>query len=139
MPSWQVVGLFCEDIREEKTGVDTLVGILPDNLNVTVMPGLLPKLCVYLRIHIDVNADVRSITAVLRLPPSTDKSLGGFESHFIKETQEDSRKKGAPLAGFIIKAVGGAMNIPAPGRLLAIVKINDEEVVCGSLNIQKAP
>ncbi len=138
MSDWNVVGLFCEDIREEKTGVHTLVGVFPDNLNVSELPGMMPKLCIYVRFHLDVNADVRSITAMLRFPTS-EQSLGGFDPDLIKKTQEDSRKKGTPLAGLILKGISGPIKIPGPGRILAIAKVNDDEIVCGSLNIQKAP
>lgn len=138
MPPWQAVGLFCEDIREEKSGQDTLVGILPDNVNLTKIPGVIPKLCLYVRVHVDLEADITAIVASLRFPDGTEQSLGSFDSDFIKKTQKEAREKGAPFAGFIAKGIGGPLNVSVPGQILAIAKIDNEEVVCAFVNIQKS-
>jgi hypothetical protein len=58
------VCIFCEDIREEKSGQDTIVGTLPDNLLINPPPpklqdakALMPKLGMYLRINLLADQD----------------------------------------------------------------------------------
>ena len=43
MTAVNVMALFCEDIREEKDGVVSLIGIIPDNVNVDVNMSALPS------------------------------------------------------------------------------------------------
>jgi hypothetical protein len=35
----RVIGVFCEDAREEKSGQFSLIGLLPDNVNFSGSPG----------------------------------------------------------------------------------------------------
>ena len=51
--------ILCEDIRDERSGTETLVGVLPDNVAIRGPRGVMPKLAVYLRIQIDDAVDVR--------------------------------------------------------------------------------
>jgi hypothetical protein len=43
----RAMGVFCDDIREEVQGMHSLVGIYPDNVNVPVVPRMMPKLGLY--------------------------------------------------------------------------------------------
>jgi len=52
MADFSAIAIFCDDIRAEKAGTDTIVGVLPDNINVPDMPGIFPRLAVYIRLHI---------------------------------------------------------------------------------------
>jgi len=138
MRDWNAVCLFCEDVREEKHG-DTLLGIFPDNINVTAIPSAMPKLGVYVRIHINVDSKIQSISAKLRTSTGEEMPFGGFDAAKIKNTLAESSQKGAPTAGFIIR--GTAVNFPikTAGRSSMLVKIDDEEIICGSMNFQVGP
>ena len=135
---WNIVGLFCEDIREEKTG-HTLLGIFPDNMNVASLPGALPKLGIYIRCHIDPLLEIKSLSAKLRFVDGEETQLASFDEATIKKTQADTREKGTPLAGFIMLAVAMMVQIKAAGRLLVIVNVGDTEILAGSLNIEVDP
>src|SRR5258708_7688413 len=92
-----IVGLFCEDIPEEKTG-HTIIGIFPDNMNVAALPGALPKLGIYIRCHIDPRAKIKNLSAKLRFANGEEIPLASFDEAAIKKTQAETRDKGTPLA-----------------------------------------
>jgi hypothetical protein len=134
MRSWHAVGLFCEDIRQERNG-QSLMAIWPDNLHVPAVPSTLPRIAVFIRIHVDPLADVGSISAVLRLFDGSENSIGGFTEENVKDTQKVSRDSDLPWAGFMLSAVAFGFPINSTGKLFLIVRVGDEEVVCGTLNI----
>lgn len=138
MRDWNAVCLFCEDVREEKNG-DTLLGIFPDNVNLPVIPTAFPKLGVYVRIHAVVNSKIQSISAKLRTANGEEIPFGSFDEEKIKETFARSEKQGAPTSGFIIRGTAAPFGVLAAGRILMLVKVNDEEIICGSLNLQVVP
>jgi len=133
-----IIGLFCEDIREEKTG-HTIIGIFPDNANVPSVPGALPKLGVYIRCHIDPRAKIKSLSAKLRLADGEEIQLAAFDEAAIKKTQAETRQKGTPLAGFIMIAVALRVKVTEAGRMLAIVNVGGTDVLAASLNLQLDP
>jgi hypothetical protein len=45
--------------------------------------------------------------------------------------------KARPYAGFVASAIASPLAISEPGRILAIVTIDDEEIVCAGLNVHK--
>jgi hypothetical protein len=138
MKGWTAIGVFCEDIREEKSGTETLVGVLPDNMG-TDFPAVLPKLCVYIRVHVSIDIEYKMISARMTLLDKRDQSMGSFDANFIKQTQAESRKNGASFSGFIFRALAAIFPIAGPGRLVLTAKVDDEEIVCGSLNIASPP
>jgi hypothetical protein len=138
MPDFSAVGLFCEDIREEKTGQDTLVGILPDNMTVQV-GAIIPKLCLYVRIHIDPGTELSPVS--LRVLAPNDDLLGTneFGADLVRETREKALAKAAPITGLISKLIWLGFRIREPGRLRALLRVGDEEILCGALNLQITP
>jgi hypothetical protein len=131
-----VVGLFCEDIREEKFGSDILIGIMPDNLVVPAVPSALPKLGFYVRANIPVNTAIKSISVKVKLIDGNEMELGRFDESMIEKDREGAIKKGAPILGLIFRAMVAPAHIPKYGRILILAKIDDDEFVCGSLNVQ---
>lgn len=69
--------LFCEDIREEAKGTETLVGILPASLSVSSMPLNFLKLCVYARLKIPKAWDKGPILCFLSFLLGDDETLIG--------------------------------------------------------------
>jgi hypothetical protein len=133
-----IVGLFCEDVREEKTG-HTVIGIFPDNVNVPALPGALPKLGVYVRCHLDPRAKIKNLSAKLRLADGEEIQLASFDEATIKKTQAEAREKGTPIAGFIMIAVAMMVKVKEAGLMLAIVNVGGTEVLAASLNLQVEP
>ena len=61
---FSAIALFCEDIREEKSGQYAIAGILPDRLNVKRLPTVLPKLGIYLRFHLNTASKFRTTSLI---------------------------------------------------------------------------
>ncbi len=138
MDNYSVVALFCDDIRSEASGQDTIVGVLPDNVAFTKYPAALPKLAVYVRIHLRTATPPKSISNKLVGPEGVVIIENTVEQHLITKTLADSQRDGAPHSGIISRFVLAPFPVTAPGRLQVITTIDGEEVVAGALNL-KAP
>jgi len=133
-----VMALFCEDIREEVAGTFTIVGTMPDNLNLLSLPGVLPKLCVYIRVQYQPDADLRGLTARL-IPIEGDPiSLGGMEESVVKAALEAAKENGR-MSGLIMRAYIGGFAVNKPGLLQVEVDVGGETYLAGMLNIQNNP
>lgn len=108
-----VMALFCEDIREEKGDVVTLVGILPDNVAVEdPSPGSegrksLSKLCIYIRISFDPETEIGTPLLWLIMPDGTRIQMGQIESALGEKSRSESRTRGNILAGVIARITAG--------------------------------
>jgi hypothetical protein len=135
-----VICLFCEDIRVEHNEMNTLVGILPDNLALPALPAMMPKLGVYVRINIDASIDPGAMEIVLSVPGRESRiHLGSIQQGLIDKARQQAQAKGSPLAGFISRAVLSPFEILQEGRIRALAIIRGEQVLCGGLNIELKP
>jgi hypothetical protein len=130
-----VVSIFCEDIREEKTGQDTIIGILPDNMLIPHIPGALPKLCVYVRVHLDIENSPQIISASLLNSDGAELALQTWEKSVIDKAFSDAKANAMPVVGLVLKAVMGPFPISAIGKIVSKLRIDDVEFVGGALNL----
>ena len=139
----QVLTLFCEDVREEKSGTDTLLGVFTDNLRIGIpqepMEGHaagLQRLGIYTRILATVDEPSKALQLAIRRPDGTEFNVSdGFTAEFIENAREDAKRSGSPVFGLIIRAIAAPFLIPNPGRHLAVVKYGDQEMISGILNL----
>jgi hypothetical protein len=132
-----VIALFCDDIREEKIGTVSVIGIYPDNINVPKVPLALPKCGIYTRISFPVNNEPPERIALLLVhADGTEVPLTILNTELIKKARSEAQAKGAPKAGLISTALLVPFEIKKEGRINVIAKIDDEDVVCGTLNVQ---
>jgi hypothetical protein len=136
---YSAISLFCEDIREEKAGTVTIIGIYPDNITVESTPFNFAKLAVYTRINFPV-AGVLPKAIALRLIGTDGKEipLASFDQALIAKAQKESLDKGATNAGLIGSAVLVPLPVRQAGRMNVIARIDDQDYVCGTLNVQLA-
>lgn len=132
------ISLFCEDIREEKSGTVTIVGVLPDNLSIPSLPSLMPKLCIYTRIHIAPKSSQDQIVAKIRLSDGAEHIIGEADQGLIAKARQDGIDANVPIFGIILTAILSPFPVLSAGRLLVIVAAGDEEIISGQLNIQAA-
>jgi hypothetical protein len=130
------VALFCSDVREEKGNTVTIVGVLPDNLNVPKLPGALPKLCVYVRIHVVVDCDPGALYSRLVMD---GKEIGRIDvqSTVVATVRAKSKASGKAYAGLISTFVMAPLAIAKPGLMEALVTARGNEIVAGSLYINE--
>ena len=133
---FSIITLFCEDIREEKSGQDTLVGILPDNLVVAAIPGRLPKLGIYVRIHLE--REDNPITMKIRVTIPQGNPVEMNLDDVLRAAKQYAEKEGLPFAGIVAKGLISPVPIQATGKIEAIAEIDGMEYICGILTITQA-
>jgi hypothetical protein len=142
----QAIGIFCEDIREEKSGQFTLVGLLPDNIVITGPPAnqppsdilhqaIIPKLGLYVRIHMDPTDDPGPIAVSLTLPNETRLDIGNISDEVVKTSKQQARDNGLSIAGILHHAVIQGFVIAQAGKIRAILEMKGQEHTCAILNV----
>jgi hypothetical protein len=145
----QVVGVFCEDIREEKSGQSTLIGIMPDNINVPTPPqpvegrvprGFIPKLGLYVRINIEADDEPGPMTLKLIFPGGTEQPLGDISAEIIAKSKAEAIARNLPIAGILSSAVLSPFISPGgPGLITAVLDTEKGRHVCAVLNMLVEP
>lgn len=141
MTPLSIIGLFCEDIREESGEVLTLVGLLPDNINARKPQNIsggainapfsqskfLNKLCVYVRANFDPDDPIRAIKLAIVFPDGQEVSLGETPPETMVKAKADAKAKSLPLAGIIMRAAMGGFKLQKDGGLIRLEATIDEE------------
>jgi len=132
------VALFCDDIREEKSGAITLVGIMPDNVEVPSIPGALPRLAIYVRVHLKVELPPEPIEFFLTFTDGAQHKITEFSRELIETTTRDAVRGGNKLAGLFSNVLVATFPVPVPGRAFVTLKRGGEIEVIGGLNFVTA-
>lgn len=129
----QTISIFCEDLRDEVAGSLSLIGVMPDNVEVASADGALPKLIVYTRINLSVDEEIEEITCFLRTSNGEDVAHSIFPVEQIKEAFDQAKSQGNVIAGLVSRIQ--ASPFPArPGRVLSITRYRGDEYISGTLN-----
>jgi hypothetical protein len=133
------VALFCDDIRDEVNNTATIVGVMPDNLMVTAIPGALQKLALYVRCHIDVVATIDSpLHIFLQQTDGSRHLLQEIPLEFLNTQKNNTAANGLPFIGLFSRFTFSQFVIPTPGTVSVIVRIGGQETVCGVLKARQA-
>jgi hypothetical protein len=132
---YSVIGLFCEDIRQEKDGRDMLIGIFPDNIKVSNIPGTFGKICLYTRFHVSTEYEPKSMFIEFIAPDGTKMLKHDIPNDLIAQTYDDARAKKQPLVGFVSRAQIGPLSVQTAGRFEIMATIDDDTILAGLLNI----
>ena len=82
---------------------------------------------------------IKKITGTLRLLDGQNINLANFDEKFIREQKEICRRQSNPIVALISKALASPFNIQKVGRMVLNVKGDDEERLCGTLNVEIVP
>ena len=143
MPAFSAVAIFCEDIREEKSGQDIIIGTMLDNVHVQGLAnppaGALPMLArlgTYLRIHFPTEgAEPKEVSAKLIDAHGALMTHTTWPNAIIQKAFSDSKTNQMPLVGLIMKAIVGPLPIAAPGKITVVVTVDGQELIAGAVNI----
>jgi hypothetical protein len=138
MPKHAVMGLFCDDLRMERNGQETIVGVFPDTVNVPYVPGVLSKFCVYVRFHLDTNNRPGTIKLKINSPDEIEHPEIEVEKEVIEKAYSDAEKNGQPFAGVISRTIISPFPFNQTGRIEVIVSIDNEEQICASMSVKIA-
>lgn len=128
------ISLFCEDIREEVGGQFTLVGILPDNIEVSSVPGSIPKLGIFTRINIPTGRIPPQLAVKILAQDGSVLVVNSIDPVLISKTISEAIDKGAPFTGIVSRVMGGNIPVISTGRISAIVEIDGNQIESGFLN-----
>lgn len=129
--------MFCDDIRDEKSGMKTIVGIYSFEMRVDSFPYQFPKLCAYLQFLYSVENPIKSFSLkiksgddlIIEHPATID-----FVDDSLKKTMEEGRGTSAMFTSVELRAV----DIDEPCTLIAIVEIDGVEYEANRLKIAQA-
>lgn len=145
MPFLNAMAIFCEDIREEKNDIITLIGLLPDTVELespsqpapdNSVAVLVNKLCVFVRINFDPDMELSVSGLRLVLPEGEIISMGQFDPDLITKAKTDSKAKGNPIAGIIFRAVMSGFRPPI-GPIRVEAEINSETHLLSALMFKR--
>lgn len=136
--NFSAVTIFAEDLREERSGTETMIGILPDNVNVPQFPFAFPKMAMYTRIVVDHDFEVEPIKIYIKVNDS-EVSLGEIEVALIDKALADSKEAGSPITGLISRAISVPFAVQQASRILVSARTSKHSVTTGTLRIQLAP
>lgn len=139
MSQVSVITIFCEDVRQEKSGAETLIGVMPDNVNLTQIPGNLAKLAIYTRISFPSDYNLGPVTISISTPWKDEQVLTVLDENFVSTAISDAKQKSGPLVGLISRAVSAPFVVNSAGRVKVFAKIGDRKILSGSLNFALAP
>lgn len=131
-----IIAVFCDDIREEVRGTFSVIGVMPDNLQVDGVPGVIPRLAVYVRAHFDPHQQYSGFTVRLAFPNGQTLDIHQADAESVRKLQSDALAKDNPNVGLVIRAVYSPAPIPQTGRInILYIQEGEEPIICGSLNI----
>lgn len=141
-------GLFCEDIREETSGSHTIVGVMPDNINLQGQEGLklpdgdkgkllFPKMGFYVRVNLEASAPApKQIVAAASFPGHGIMPLGILGSEAIERAFAEAHSNKTPFVGVVFKAVVAPLTVTESGIATLHLNVDGEEQMCGTLNVR---
>lgn len=127
------IALFCDSVRPEVEGTETVTGILPDNIVVPRLPVTVPRLSIYYRLHIPVDEYFNKIETSLQVPDGTEHALTDVDMELISRTRDEAADAGSGYFGLILRAQMVPFRLDFEGRYLALLKVDGSPRVCGSL------
>lgn len=129
-----VVAVFCSDVRTEKGGTETIVGVYPDRVNLPQIPGAFAQMAIYVRMHLRTTYRPVEITTRIVLPDGSELERSSMAQSLMEQTRQKAIERGAPLMGLIAKFQVAPLRITQEGRILAIVSVDGEDIIAGALH-----
>ena len=101
------------------------------------MPARLTKLAIYVRISVDPYVDAMPMPLRLVFPNAEEKRGNEINTELLASAQADARKTGVSRATAICRIVMQAFPVISYGQMKAVLRSDDGEVVCATLNFQE--
>jgi hypothetical protein len=134
--NFQAVTFFCEDVRPEVAGSESLIGVLSDNVNVADFPMIFPKIAVYTRVTFDIDYDPEEISIFLHANGKED-AIGVIDIDLISKAIHDAKANGSPISTIISRAIAAPFPIEKSGRILVYLRTSKKEMITGTMNLEK--
>jgi hypothetical protein len=135
---------FCEDVRREASGKETLIGIAADIMRFPKFPARTRRIQVYYRIRFQVGREYNQIIIPTLewdgKPVEAESPSDPFPLDMIRHSMIDAEKRKLPYV-----TAGGRvllhepLPIEKPSQLLAFLKVGDDKMLCGALTFVQRP
>ena len=133
--SMMALSLFCEDIRQELAGTETLVGVMSDQINIIGKPALIAKIGIYTKIYFpfddvpeSITIDVYGVDGNIIISNNCDKNV-------LAESINSAKSANSDRVGMKVLFVIGGIQISNSGEMKVVIRINNVHLVSGSLVI----
>ena len=138
---FSAISLFCEDIREEKAGTVTVLGILPDNLNLHRKSDeseypLIPRLAIYTRVAYPTSDPPEALQIVLLQTNGIEVSLSGFSLDAMRGYIKEAQETGKPIVGLVGRSIASPFIVSNDGRMIVEVRSETQKVIAGTMNVR---
>ncbi|WCT75926.1 DUF6941 family protein [Novosphingobium humi] len=132
-------GIFCEDVREEKSGGTTIVGATLDNVYLPGFPGMLAKFALFARLNLPLDAQAHAAHIYITMPDGNRVLVGHVPEDAVATAIEDARRNEAPFAGIITHMIAAPFPLDKPSRVTADLTYGDEQFILGFVNFRQGP
>lgn len=134
------VTICCEDVREEKPPLISLIGIMPDNLVIGEFPAALPRIAFYTRIVFTPDFSPKNpVRIMIRVPGAPEEfetqEIGALTLAVIDEAKQSV----TGLCSAFSYAAAVNFLVPEAGHLTVYLDVDGEELVTGILNLTLPP
>jgi hypothetical protein len=135
--------LFCEDVRREASGKETLIGVMADVMTFPAFPARVRRIQVYFRIRFEVGKKYNQIivpTLEWDGKPVDRDSPEPLPVEMIERSLIGAEKRKLSYATAAIRVrLDEPLPVQSPGKILAILNIGDEKMLCGALTFAERP
>lgn len=126
--------LFCEDIRDEAGGSDSLIGVMPQGIIVPTFPFTAHKIGIYARLQVSRHWDKGAIVCGVQMPNSFVRDLsviGRVELEKIASTTDAAYE----TLGITLTSVG-SYNFSQAGTMSVFLNYQDVQVLIAQLRVE---
>jgi hypothetical protein len=136
-------GLFCEDIRREGGGKETLIGVMTETIQVAKFPASFRRLACYFRIRLDVansydlplSVDLETTDGEIK-----NENMDPAPAEMIERTLVRARKRGAPYGTIFARVrISEPVDFSGPAKIYAYIRYGEEKLLCGFLSVIERP
>ena len=131
------IALFCDSVRQEKSGSESIIGVMSDNVNIAKVPSLIPRVSLYVRLQIDRDVDPNPIKILLSTPDGREEPIMDVDPTTVDKSRESARERDKPFGGVVCRVEMAPFHVPTYGRLGVIVQTKTERIIAGTLAFLK--
>lgn len=116
--SVQASAFFCEDVRDEVTGMHSVIGVFPDHIHLTAGAGILPKLTVYVRLLIPAGEPVGELAVIVLGLGGEELAVSHPDETLVQKIQSDAKTLGVEYGGLNTRFAISPFKVPQEGSLV---------------------
>jgi hypothetical protein len=132
---FSVTALFCEDIRPETSGQETLVGLLGDGIEVNSLPAMIPKLSFYIRANFAMGFELNALSFDLVSPSGHVIFTNHVEKSLIEESYSEAKAKEMLTVGIKTYSTFSPFPITEAGFYKLNSSVNEETRMTSYLKV----